>query len=85
MSYRGRRISVMKDYPIIKPLGFKLTKLDESRLILAAALAGITKSELAREGVKTIVEATLRRVAGELVASPDGASLVSASDKETLT
>lgn len=56
----------MKEHTVVKPLGFKLTKLDESRLLLAAALAGTTKSELAREGVNTIVEATLRRVAGEL-------------------
>lgn len=78
---------MVKVNPICKPLGLKLSKLDESRLLLAAALAGISKSQLARQGINEIVGATLRRAATELapvsgavVPNPDALSVSNDED-----
>lgn len=49
--------------PVPVNLGVRLTKLDESRLLLAAALVGYSKSEMARQAINVGVNQVLLKAA----------------------
>lgn len=73
----------MSKESVPRMLGVKLSKLDESRLMLAAALAGTTKSNIARQAINEAVATQLRQAAAELIVNDDDSGVGTVSEKET--